>query len=280
MSDCLDSLDFTIFNEKTLINSTNNPSNYAYVDKTAASSLDVNYGDIVSITIAGSKIDFTVSRVYEANNLFTEGIVLVNFSGTVKEVYETNASPNSYSGAFIKASNDSECSNYLRNYIPMGRLKDRSEFDSDEAYNTYNNAILSGSYLNEITNFYELRAFAEKEVASAKTIRTVMSLIGVAVAGIVYLIISEVLRKRKSEEKYFAEVLKNKKNIKNYRIYSAITSVIIYLMATISILSVLDAADLILFPSLISFTIIILTLVINMAQDKKYLKVGKNKNAK
>ena len=169
MSDSMDNMSFTMFNEKTIISSSLNTADYAYLDKVASDSLGVSNGDVISVNIASYKIEFVVCRIYESNTLFKDGTVLVEFTGSIKDAYEANASSNSYSAAFIKASNDSKCEDYLKTYIPLGRLKDRSKFDSDEAYNTYNDAIMSGNYANEITNFAENRTTAEKEVESAKT---------------------------------------------------------------------------------------------------------------
>ena len=197
MSDTMGSLSMTMFNDKTSISSISKTSNYAYVDLIAADSLGINCGDELSVTIAGSTLKYIVCGIYEDNSLFSEGTVLVDFSGDIKTVYEANASSNGYAGAFINASNESECESFLRSYIPEGRLKDRSAFESDEAYNTYNEAIKSGNYANEITNFGSIRIQAKTELASAENTRTTMGLIGSIVVGIIYIISGFILRNRK-----------------------------------------------------------------------------------
>lgn len=276
MSDCMGNLDFTMFNQKTLISDSSTASeNYAYLDETAALSMNVKVGDTINTTIAGSKVGFLVNRVYAANALFTEGIVLVNFSGNIKNIYEANVSSKSYSGAFIKASNVSECSEFLKSYVPLGRLKERSEFDSDEAYNKYNDEIKSGNYANEITDFATSRNNAEKAVKSAKKNRFVMSLIGAIVVGIIYFAGTQILRIRKSENTYFADVLKNKKDINKYRVLSLISTIVVYLLVSTLVLFALSALDLVFIPSLIAVIMFIIAFAINLIQDKKYSKTGK-----
>lgn len=273
MSDTMGSLSMTMFNDKTSISSITKTSNYAYVDLIAAKALGLKCGEELSVTIVGTTLKYTVCGIYESNSLFNEGTVLVDFSGDIKTIYETNASSNGYAGAFINASNESECESFLRNYIPEGRLKERSEFDSDEAYNTYNDAIKSGNYANEITNFESSRIQANKELSSAKSTRTTMGYIGSIVVGIVYIIASFILRNRKSEDKYFKEVLKNKKTISQYRIASLIFGLVVYVLATVVLQVYFGTLSISLIPLCISATLIFVAYIINVVKDKKYLKI-------
>ena len=275
MSDCMGSLDFTMYNSKTLVSSGATETNYAYIDETAAQALSVSNGDRIKASIANSQVEFTVTRIYEANTLFKEGTVLVDFAGAVKEIYEANASANSYSGAFLKASDVSQCNSFLGSYIPKGRLKDRFEFDSDEAYETYNNAIKSGNYSNEITNFSELRALATKEISDLQSKRNLMAVIGSVVVGVAYLLFNELLRVRKSENKYFSDVLKNKKSIASYRVCSAVLSAAIYEGLMIVLLMILNASPLLGVSIGISLAFFALTFIVNLLQDKKYKKTSK-----
>ena len=273
MSDTMNSLSMTMFNEKTKISSISNVSNYTYIDSTAASSLGVGCGDELSVTIAGISLKYMVCAIYETNSMFSEGTVLVDFSGDVKNVYEANVSSNGYAGAFINASNETECESFLRNYIPEGRLKERSEFDTDEAFNTYNDAIKAGNYANEITNFGNIRNQAKIELTDAEKTRTTMGIVGAIVVGVAYIISGFILRSRKSEDKYFKEILKNKKTIIKYRNASLFTSLAVYALVTVGMQAYLGTLSMVLVPLCITATLILIGYIANYIQDKTYLKI-------
>ena len=279
MSNQMDSLHLTMFNDSTKISSYSDSliANIAFLDEIAAQKLNVGVGDELTIAIAGQNLKYTAGTIFRKNMLFSEGTIIVDFVGDIKSIYESNLSSSSYSGAFISASNISECEKYLKSYVPLGRLKDRSEFDSDESYNIYTDAILSGDYSNEITNFSELRNIATSELKSAKLNRRLFSYIGAISIGIVYFIITMILRNRKSENKYFGSVLKNKKSINTYRICSLITNILIFLMLSIVIQLYMNTISITIIPIVISTILFIITYIINITLDKSYVKAKRYK---
>lgn len=268
----LNKMELTMFNEKTLISSVSNDSKFIYLDEVASNSLNAKIGSQVKVSLAGSSFTYTVCRIYATNSLFKEGTAIVDFSGDIKDVYSNNASINSLSGAFIDSNDVGATDSYLNSYKPLGRLKDRSEFDSDEAYNTYNDAILSGNYKNEITNFSNKREFATEKLENAKSKLSIMAIVGACVSFALYILISLILRNRKSENNYFKNVLKNKKSIKGYRIYTFVFDALVYFLITVILSSVFGIANIILIPSVIALVGFVSSLVINMIQDKKYVK--------
>ena len=273
MSNTMQSLSFTMYNEKTKLSSIANTFNFAYIDKKAAEMLNVKCGDEISVKIANTDLKYIVCAIYQANPLFSDGSVLVQFSGDIKKVYEANVSSKGYSGAFINASNEVECSNYLNDYIPMGRLKDRSEFDSDEAYNIYNNSIMNANYLNEISKFANSRNIAIKELYEAEKERDTYIYIGGVSIGICWILMSFILRNRKSENKLFKEIIKNKKNIKNYRIFTFIFGTVIYFIVTIIFQYILSTLSLTIFPILISVALFVISYILNCELDKKCIEI-------
>ena len=70
----------------------------------------------------------------------------------------------SYSGAYLKVNDISKSDAYLRNYKPMGRLKTRDDFNTDEEYQIHYNSWNNASYYNEITSFN-----AKRESVNLKT---------------------------------------------------------------------------------------------------------------
>lgn len=279
MSNQMDSLQLTMFNDSTKIASYSESliGNIAFLDEIAAKKLNVGVGDELTIAIAGQNLKYTTSTIFRKNMLFSEGTIIVDFVGDIKSIYESNLSSSSYSGAFISVSDISECEKYLKSYVPLGRLKDRSEFDSDEAYDIYTNAIMSGDYSNEITNFSKLRNIAISELKSAKLNRRLFSYIGAISIGIVYFIMTMILRSRKSENKYFGNVLKNKKSIITYRICSLVTNTSIFLMLSIVIQLYMNTISITIIPIVISTILFIITYMINITLDKSYVKAKRYK---
>ena len=273
MSDNLDNLNMTMYNQKTLLKSIPNVEKYAYIDKTVANLLEVDCGDDIIVIVANNELKFTICAIYESNSLFSDGSVLVDFSGEIKSVYEANVSSNSYSGAFIKTNNRTECDLYLKEYIPLGRLKERSAFDSDEAYNSYNNAIMSGSYTNEITNFCDYRDASIKELESATKSLSLMSYIGAVVVALACLVINIILRNRRSEHKYFKDVLKNKKSVSKYRIYSMFVNALLYCVSSLILLLILDTLVLVIVPFILTIVSFIIVFIVNLILDKSYIMV-------
>lgn len=271
MTDNISSLSITMFNESTLIDSIINTVNYAYIDEVTSSKLDVNCGDEITINILNYSLKYVVCKVYDENKLFADGTIVVQFKDKIKEIYETAVSSNGYSGAFIKSSNDSQCNDFLKSYVPLGRLKERSEFDSDEAFHTYNNAIMSGNYTNEITNFSELRDSALKINNRLEKEKLLMTILGASIGGIIHLVISQVLRRTKSEDKCFKEIIKNKITIKKYRICTFVFSTIFFSVFIALLLTFIKSVNVLLVVLLISTALYFVTMIVNIIQDRKYL---------
>lgn len=272
MSDTINSVDITMFSSRSLKTKTIQADKAAFIDEKASKILNAGLGDRINISIASSKIDYVVCGIYESTSVYPDGTVLIEFTGEAKKTYEANASSNSYSGAFIDASNEEECNEYLNSYIPMGRLKDRSEFSTDEAYNLYNNSILSGNYSNEISNFCSQRPMAVDVVGAEKNILTKMTFIGAAAVGIVFLVINEILRFRKAENHYFSALLKNKKSISKYRLLSFVVGLASYGTTAVVISLLTSELSVVVIPLVFSAGLFSVTHILNLIQDRSYLK--------
>ena len=274
LSDTMENLSFTMYNDSNLINTVehNLNENYAYLDYKAAKLLNVNCGDEISFAISNETFKYKVCSIYQTNTLFKNGTVLVDFSDSLKNAYEVNASSKNYSGAFIDAKDTGQCETYLKDYIPEGRLKDRSEFDTEEEYLAYNNAIKSGDYSNEISNFSYSREQAINEFNEANKNLLIMSYVGSIIVGVIYIFASLVLRRRKTEEKYFSKVLINKNKIYIYRLNSLIISLILFVVTTTIIQLIFNSLNVSIVPIIISSFIFIISFLIDIKQDKKYIK--------
>lgn len=205
-SDAFDKLDQTMYCQARLIEkSDQNYSNPILVDYEFIQDTGASLGSTVSVIFGTTKIDFQVSAIYETNTYYEGGAAMAKWEGLQKDTIMAISPKLVYSGAYVQASDYAQCKNYLETqYKPYGRLKDVSEFATQEAYEIHYNAFMSANYANEITNFttkgQEVKVKAEAEESSS-TLYTVLPCVIIAVVLLVYNIL---LWLRKSERGYFA----------------------------------------------------------------------------
>lgn len=204
-SDMMDSIGFTMYNDLRLISKTDAAVNPIYIDYAFSSANSIKLGDKISF----SNIDFDVSRIYETNSYFGSAL-MAPLSGSQKDLIESNSK--SYSGAFLKANDLSKADSYLRDYKPRGRLKDRSDFSSDEEYQTHFNSWNNANYYNEITSF-------EAKRDSLKTKNEANIYVGLLISALLTIAVFIVLSFRKRERLYFSKK-ENKAGVKSYYIIS------------------------------------------------------------
>ena len=247
------------------------------MDETASKRVGIKLGGTVTIVLANNSVAFSVCGIYESTALYPDGVVLVEYKDDIKAIYESNVKTKGYSGAFIDASDEKKCKEYLKSYIPLGRLKDRSDFDSDEAYVLYNDSIRNGNYSNEIYDYCAQRPMAKNIVVKEKKRMTTVTYVGAAIVGVVFFGSNEALRFRKAENKYFSEVLKNKKSIALYRWMSLLTESLLFLGTSLFAGFFSSAISLVVLPILMVLGILIISHAVCLLQDKAYVK---NKIAK
>lgn len=218
-SDCLDSIEFTMYNDSRLIESSSEAyANPIYVDYEFASKNNVSLGD----TIVFNGIEFQVSKIYETNTYYTSAI-FAPLVGAQKDFILSKSK--SYSGAYLKVNDIAKAEAYLKNYKPLGRLKDRESFSSEEAYQSHYDSWNSANYYNEITNL-------DEKLSNANVKTSLNNVIGYLVAGLALVISNLVLMFRKSEIKYFKS-RKDKKSVKLYYIVNEFVSVLIFVAITL-----------------------------------------------
>jgi len=127
--------EFAMYNSERLIEGSLKSSipNQMYIDFAFQKDTGAKLGDTVSFSILDTPMTFEITAVFETNNRFLKnGAVAINLDDSLRELIGENRA---YSGAFIVASDYSQANSYMRNdYRPLGRLRDRSFFDSDETY--------------------------------------------------------------------------------------------------------------------------------------------------
>ena len=123
----------------------------AIVDTKYAEKNSVSIGDTATISILGKEMEFSVVGISEENTYYDNGTIALVL--TKEDADEFAANGIVLSGAYVKASNYDACKTYLyTDYKPYGRLKDRTEFDTDDAYNQHVENFNSANWSKEITN--------------------------------------------------------------------------------------------------------------------------------
>ena len=206
-SDAFNKLDQTMYCDSRLIEkASGNYSNPILVDYQFVLDTGVKLGSVISATFGVIKVEFQVSAIYETNTYYEGGAVLAKWEGAQKDAIMAVSPKLEYSGAYIQAADYQLCKQYLESqYKPYGRLKDREDFATQEAYDIHYNAFMSANYANEITDF---AAKGQESVASAEVklnnanLFVVFAFVLIAVLLIVY---NLGMWLRKSERVYFAK---------------------------------------------------------------------------
>lgn len=201
LSDQFENVGITMYNDDRLIEkATGDLNNPIWVDWQFCYDTGAKVGDTVSFTMNGAAVEFSVAAIYETNTIYDGGAILAEISDEQVAGIKSNSKNNGYSGVYISADNYDTCRTYLTtDYRPLGRLKDRNSFDSDEQYQIHYDAIMSAGYANEITDF---RAREMSVEAGGNNIMVWLGAILVAAIAVVFNI---AMRKRGCEKAYFTK---------------------------------------------------------------------------
>ena len=126
----------------------------AVVDQTYLDKVGCRIGDSVIINIVGQECSFKITNVAETNIYYNNGtIALVLTEDAAHQLEEAGIK---YSAAYISADDVAACETYLYSeYKPLSRLKDRSEFDSEDTYTQHLQHFNEADWSKEITNCRE-----------------------------------------------------------------------------------------------------------------------------
>ena len=126
----------------------------AVVDQTYVERNGCAIGDSVSISIADRDYNFKITSVSESNTYYANGtIALILSEDAAIQLIDDGFR---YSAAYISADDVEACEAYLYSeYKPLSRLKERSEFDSEDVYNQHLQNFNEADWAKEITNCQE-----------------------------------------------------------------------------------------------------------------------------
>lgn len=133
--DAVQDIEYTPCSNKLLLQqSKQNIDDPVFISDDLASAASISIGDVIQIAVDGNSVSVTVAGIFGSDHRHVGGTVIA-----IKTANITTAMKSSkYNGAYISSNNDTESRNYFNNdYIPMGDLRTRDEFDSDEAYQIY-----------------------------------------------------------------------------------------------------------------------------------------------
>lgn len=230
LSDQFENVGMTMYNDSRLLGkSSGDVDNPIFVDWQFNKDTSAKVGDTISFALGGNTVEFTIAAVYETNNIYDGGAILAEITQDQKDAIAENAKSNGYSGAYISATDYNACRSYLTtDYRPLGRLKNRDQFESEEQYNTHYDAIMSSGYANEITDF----CVRENDLDSNQS--SLMILVGALLEAVILIVFNVIMANRGCEKVYFKKhCIPKGQNVKPYYtisfLFEMIASIILFI---------------------------------------------------
>lgn len=231
-------MDATPYCSKRILTGVTAQAGEAVVDHRYAEQYGVAVGDSITFSILGTAYDFNVVAISETNQSYDSGSIAVVLSAEQNQsIIEQGAN---YSGAFVVATDIEVAEVFLLNdYKPLGRMKDRSDFDSDEAYNQHVENFNAADWSKEITvyadNFSALSVnYLNTETAAKTSIYIICAIAAIGIIG--YTICMLASKKIKSALKIVARKTKDWAAIKKQYNGGIVAITIAFLAAYIATL--------------------------------------------
>lgn len=155
-----DDIDYTTFSNQ-LLQSGKAPSGEMQICITDefAKNTGLGVGDELTLSIDGTVMQFDISGIYASDYRFVGGSLLTVYNETIASSMKSTK----YSGAYVSSDTSALLDDYFKNeYIPMGDMRTKEEFESEEAYKTYletrgqsdssMKTFVTADYMNEVTN--------------------------------------------------------------------------------------------------------------------------------
>lgn len=187
---------------------------------------EAKVGDIVSFSIGEDKVEYKISSIYETNSVYDGGAILAPISDEQKELIASRSKNSGYSGMYVISNNYEVCKSFLlTDYRPLGRLKNREKFDSDEQYQIHYDAIMNSGFANEITDF------RIKKINTIDAPSMITLWLGIILTLVIAIIYNIVMRKRGCEQVYFTQnIIPKGINVKVYYYISFVVEVLLFII--------------------------------------------------
>lgn len=238
--DNFDDLEYTMYNEKRVIKTNKSYSEYPLlINESMANKYNLKINSQITIEFENEEITFNVDGIYEDNTYYSKTVIVSVWDNRHKEITEELLNKQiNYSGAYIVSKNMSKTEQFLKgDYKPYGKLKNREEFSDDDTYQIHYDAFMNTNYSNEITNFNKLHEESLINSQRMKSQSLRLLYLGSSIIFVTLLMYNGLMLIRKTEIKYFSNVLKTGKNFKLYYIISSTLDIILIsiLLLTFSI---------------------------------------------
>ena len=270
-----DLVNYTIFSEELLIDkyeSVNN--NEIFLSDKLCEILSIQLGDIVSLEFEGIKIDFYVAAIYDDDERYVGGTMITYMNDDLNNLLGILEN---FNGAFICSRKYTETKEYLNKYKPLGDLRTREDFSSDELYQKYLENRENTDYTMQIfyKDLYIQDTSSRNDVQLNKQISLAIFTSLMFVILFVILIVTKVMRYLK----YIVEIdLKNNFTINQeqemFNRYFLIVGVIILTLMVISFLmnSIINSLKFINILHIILVLVILIVYLITWMAQFKILK--------
>ena len=207
--------------------------NELFVSDDFAKANSLELGDEIVLNVYSQSIKYKVKAIYSGDRRNIGGVAFAIKTGYLSQAIEIKYGTNyKYSGAYIDSNNHSETEKWLENYKPLGDLRSREEFASEELYQIYLDNRNKTDYT--LTTFYKDKYIEEAhnrydgEVTRNKSLFIVVQLISFIAIGTFLAIRAFGYLK--------TEVAKDKRNNFSYKQEQSMFSKYFILMLCISIL--------------------------------------------
>lgn len=130
-------LSSTVFSDKLVVKKTaSNLGNALYISQDFAQLSKLSLNDDIDITIDGNSVRFQIAGIYRSDYRNVGGTLITILSD---DVISALGGTYRYNGAYVCSNDVNKTRDYLEDYQPLGDLRSREEFSSNDAYQIYLN---------------------------------------------------------------------------------------------------------------------------------------------
>lgn len=258
----------------------------AIVDQAYLDKVGCGIGDNALINIADREYTFKITSVAETNTYYNNGTIALIL--TEDEAHQFDEEGIKYSAAYISADDVVACEAYLYSeYKPLSRLKDPSEFDSEDVYNQHLQDFNDADWSKEITNCQENYNVLSVKYENVQTGIWTNIIIMAIIVGIVIIVFNAVLLTSSEMKRFMKAFLVKKSGTKDavkafYKngitanaVVFCITSAALYVfLATQTHISLLDLQALnYIIPMLTAIIVSVIMVGVSRGYVEKHYKV-------
>ncbi len=185
----------------------------AVIDRAYAEKNGCKVGDKVQLTLGGSTVEYTIAAIAETNTYYNDGTVAFVLKKADAEGLTTRDTR--YSAAYVEAADKAACKTFLEHeYKPLGRLKNKADFSSEEAYNQHVQNFNDADWSKEITNCEANYNSLKVKYANVESSATVNLIIAAVIVALAIIIFNVVVIQNGTLKKIMREVLVKKNGTK------------------------------------------------------------------